>query len=130
MAALNRRQVLGLGALLCARGSTVFASVNQQPLLISAASDGDDKHWVIGLRANTAGGLDTVFKHSVPERGHHIALNAERGFYLVIARRPGTWMMLGDLATGALHTEIRVPGDRHLFGHGVFAGNDVFYTSE
>jgi hypothetical protein len=130
MTALNRRQVLGLGALLCAPMQAVFAAANRQPLLISAASDGDDKHWVIGLRANAAGGLDTAFKHQLPERAHHIALNVERGFYVVLARRPGTWMMLGDLATGALHTEIRVPADRHLFGHGVFASDDLFYTTE
>jgi uncharacterized protein len=136
MAALKRRQMLGLGALLCAPGALLadgsgsFAGSPQQPLLISAASDRDDKQWVIGLRLNAAGGLDTLFKHSVPERAHHIAINAERGFYLVLARRPGTWMMLGDLAAGVLHTEIRVPANRHLFGHGVFAGSDVFYTSE
>lgn len=130
MVALNRRQLLGLGALWWAPGHAAFAAA-QQPLLISAASDRDDKQWVVGLRANAAGGLDTVFRHPVPERAHHIAVNAERGFYLVLARRPGTWMMLGDLATGTLHSELRVPADRHLFGHGVFApDNAVFYTSE
>jgi uncharacterized protein len=131
MPALNRRQVLGLGALLLAPMQATFAAAKQPPLLISAASDGDDKHWVIGLRANAAGGLDTAFKHQLPARAHHVALNVERGFYVVVARRPGTWMMLGDLATGALHTEIHVPTDRHLFGHGVFAAtHDLFYTTE
>lgn len=130
MAALNRRQLLAFGALLCAPGAAVFAGA-RQPLLISAASDGDDKHWVIGLRANAAGGLDTVFRNQLPARAHHVAINAARGFYVVLARRPGTWMALGDLATGALHAEIQVPADRHLFGHGVFsAASDFFYTTE
>lgn len=130
MPVMNRRHVLGLGALLLAPLQVALAGAKQQPLLLSAASDGDDKHWVIGLRANAAGGLDTAFRQSLPERGHHIALNVERGFYIVLARRPGTWMLLGDLATGALHAELRVPADRHLFGHGVFAGSDLFYTTE
>lgn len=129
MRTLNRRQVLGLGAFLCAPGSAVFANA-ERPLVISGASDSDDRHWVIGLRIG-ANGVETAFKHQLPERAHHIAIDRERGLYVVVARRPGTWMMLGDLASGALHTEIRVPADRHLFGHGVFsAGHDFFYTTE
>lgn len=129
MLALNRRQVLGLGALLCAPGKAVFAD-GQEPLLISGASDGDDRHWVIGLRINDTG-IETAFKHQLPARAHHIAIDSERGIYIVVARRPGTWLMLGDLKTGALHSEIRVPADRHLFGHGVFsAEHDLFYTTE
>src|SRR5690606_18792439 len=57
--------------------------------------------------------------------------NAAHGFYLVVARRPGTWLLLGDLATGTLFAEIRVPADRHLFGHGVFtAAGERLYTTE
>src|SRR5688572_10331506 len=106
MRALNRRQVLGLGALLCAPGPAAFADATRAPLLISAASDGDEKHWVIGLRVSDTG-TETAFKHQLHERAHHIAINAERGVYIVVARRPGTWMMLGHLATGALHNELR-----------------------
>ncbi len=131
MTVFNRRQMLGLGALLYAPGHVVFAgATQQQSLLLSAASDGDDKHWVIGLRAGDTT-LDTVFKHQLPERAHHIAVNTARGFYVVLARRPGVWLMLGDLATGQLHTELRVPADRHIFGHGIFsADGNLFYTSE
>lgn len=130
MAALKRRQVLGLGALLCVPGSLTFAAT-PHPFLVSAASDGDDRHWVVGLRANGAGGLDTAFRHELPGRAHHVAFNAERGFYVVVARRPGTWLVLGDLATGALHADLRTPADRHLFGHGVFStASDLFYTAE
>ena len=61
MHALNRRQLLGLGAMVCVPGSAVFArdllqKKQQQPLLLSAASDGDDHHWVIGLRLDGTGG--------------------------------------------------------------------------
>lgn len=128
MSALNRRQVLGLGALLCAPGAVLSAA--HAPLLLSAASDGDERHWVLGLRIDGASAA-TAFQHELPARAHHIALNERRGFYVVVARRPGTWLMLGDLATGGLHSEIRVPADRHLFGHGVFsAEQDLFYTTE
>ncbi|HEY0963244.1 MAG TPA: DUF1513 domain-containing protein [Pseudomonadales bacterium] len=129
MHALNRRQMLGLGALLCAPGSSAFANA-AHPLLISGASDGDDKHWIVGLRIG-AGGIETAFKHPLPARAHHVAIDSARGLYIVVARRPGTWMMLGDLASGAPFSEIRVPDNRHLFGHGVFsAEHDRFYTTE
>lgn len=129
MLTLNRRQVLGLGTLLLAPDAELLADT-RQPLLISAASDGDDRHWVIGVRAGSTG-VETVFKHQLPARAHHIAIDCERGLYVVVARRPGTWMMLGDLASGALFSEIRVPAERHLFGHGVFsAEHDRFYTTE
>jgi len=49
----------------------------------------------------------------------------------VLARRPGVWMQLGELAGGTLQREIRVPADRHLFGHGVFSADGAqFYTTE
>lgn len=135
MHALNRRQLLGLGAMVCVPGSAVFArdllqKKQQQPLLLSAASDGDDHHWVIGLRLDGTG-ASTAFRQPIPERAHHITVNAARGFYIVVARRPGTWIMLGDLATGAMHAELRVPTDRHLFGHGVLSPDStLFYTTE
>jgi len=129
MTALNRRQVLGLGALLYAP-TAVLADGAQEPLLLSAASDGDERHWVVGLRLRDTG-AETAFKQQLPARAHHIAINAAHGFYLVVARRPGTWLLLGDLATGTLFAEIRVPADRHLFGHGVFtAAGERLYTTE
>lgn len=135
MRALNRRQLLGLGAMVCAPGSAVFArdlsdKTHPHSLLLSAASDGDDHHWVVGLRLDGSG-ASTAFRQPVPERAHHITVNAAHGFYIVVARRPGTWLMLGDLATGKLHTELRVPADRHLFGHGVLSPDSaLFYTTE
>src|SRR5688572_732241 len=129
---LNRRQVLSLGALLL--GSPAFVSAKHNPgqgsLMLSAASDADDKHWVLGFTL-TESGASEVFRSALPERAHHISVNQQFGFFVVVARRPGTWLSLGDLATGAIFHEFRVPADRHVFGHGVFAADGKrFYTTE
>ncbi len=129
---MNRRQILGIGAFLLGAPTLIVAKQHkgQAPLLISAASDADDKHWVLGFTL-TAIGVTTVFKSVLPQRAHHIAVHEQRGFFVVVARRPGTWLSLGDLETGALFREIHVPADRHLFGHGVFAADGKhFYTTE
>ena len=93
MAALNRRQVLGLGALLCAPGSAVLADA-PRPLVLSAASDADERHWIVGIRLGGTA-LETVFKHQLPERAHHIAIDSVAGIYVVVARRPGTFSISG-----------------------------------
>src|SRR5687768_10051506 len=115
---LNRRQLLGLGTLLLGAPALVTAKqgAEQSPLFLSAASDADDKHWVLGFALTTTG-VTTVFKSALPKRAHHIAVNQQRGFFVVVARRPGTWLSLGDLTTGTLFRDIHVPADRHLFGH-------------
>lgn len=128
----NRRQLLGLGALLL--GSPAFVAAKQDgtnnPLMLSAASDADDKHWVLGFELTETGATE-VFRSPVPERAHHISINQQFGFFVVVARRPGTWLSLGDLATGAIFREFRVPADRHVFGHGIFsADGNHFYTTE
>jgi hypothetical protein len=129
---LNRRHVLGLGTLLLSMPALVAAKhgAAETPLLLSAASDADDKHWVLGFTL-TETGATAVFKSALPERAHHIAVNEQRGFFVVVARRPGTWLALGDLATGEIFRELQVPADRHVFGHGVFAADSKhFYTTE
>ncbi len=129
---LNRRQLLGMGAFLL--GAPVFACAKQIsgtiPLLLSAASDADDKHWVLGFEMTEAGATN-VFKSALPGRAHHISVHEQRGLFVVVARRPGTWLALGDLATGSIFHEITVPANRHVFGHGIFAADGKnFYTTE
>jgi hypothetical protein len=60
-----------------------------------------------------------------------VAVNPVAGLFVVIARRPDTWLLLGELGSGKVLQELQVPVDRHLFGHGIFAAEgDYFYTSE
>src|SRR5690606_27654894 len=68
---------------------------------------------------------------ALPERAHHVAVHEASGLYVVLARRPGAWMAVGELSGDQPPRVIRVPADRHLFGHGVFAPDGRrFYSVE
>src|SRR5690606_11893141 len=115
---MKRGQLLGYAAMLCAvprmalaNGTTSAAS----GLFLSAATDPDEQHWVVGFSvdgpADAAGeALDDAhksaprivqrFRQRLPERAHDIAINPQRGFFVVLARRPGTWLQLGSFPDG------------------------------
>lgn len=129
----NRRQFVSFAsALLSAPLIAVGKSAGKDniPLLLSAASDADDNHWVIGFSMQEAASSE-IFKHALPARAHHIAVHEGLGIYVVIARRPGNYLWIGDLDSGKFLGQVEVPADRHLYGHGVFsAKGDSFYTTE
>jgi len=127
----NRRCLLQLGALLALPGAAqVFAGPGQSALLLSAVSDAADHHWLVGARIGGAA-AEIAFQRRLPARAHHVAVSEALGCYIVVARRPGTWLVLGDLQSGAIHAELEVPPGRHLYGHGVFSHDARhFYTTE
>jgi len=127
---LKRRQFIAFASALLARPATAISKAGAAPLLLSAASDSDDRHWVIGFR-DQDGMAQQVFKHRLPARAHHIAVHEGLGLYVVVARRPDRYLWVGDLHSGDHLAEIHVPNDRHLYGHGVFsADGSTFYTTE
>ena len=132
MAAISRRNLLGLSAL--AMASTAVRAFDGQgadpPVYISAASDSNDQHWVHGFTHDTHC-VVPLFKVALPARGHHVAIHPAGGFFVAVARRPGTWLVLADARTGEQLQTITLPVDRHLFGHGVFtADGQQFITTE
>lgn len=127
---LKRRQFFVLAGGLLAAPAFAVSSAGRQPLFLSAASDSDDNHWVVGFE-QTGNAVSQVFRHALPARAHHIAVHDGLGIYVVLARRPGRYLWVGDLATGARLAEITVPHERHLYGHGVFSvDGSRFYTTE
>lgn len=127
---INRREFTILAATLLGASPVAFGGTDAGPLFLSAATDSDDNHWVLGFRANELAG-EPVFKHALPARAHHIAAHAGLGIYVVVARRPGTWLWIGDLASGDPLGTVEVPDNRHLYGHGIFsAAGERFYTTE
>lgn len=128
----SRRELLG-AALALAAGPAFggsFKSSRSAGLFLSAASTKDDTHWVKGLRWQ-GDALVQEFALPLPERGHHVEVHPDGRHFVMVARRPGTWLVLGDAEKGELLEVLRVPEDRHLFGHGVFtADGRHFYTTE
>jgi hypothetical protein len=131
MSALTRRTLLQLGALLALPGAVrAYAGSAKGALLLSAVSDSTDHHWLVAAQVD-GDAAAIAFRQPLPARAHHIAVNETLGCYVAVARRPGTWLVLGDLHSGAIHAEVHVPAGRHLYGHGVFSRDaQYFYTTE
>lgn len=126
----TRRHLLELAAVLALPAPAVAAAQDAAPLLLSAVSDPEDRHWLVGARVSgeTA---QLAWQIPLPARGHHVAVAQQHGCYVAVARRPGTWLVLGDLATGTVLAQLQVPQGRHLYGHGVFSADGRhFYTTE
>jgi uncharacterized protein len=121
-----------LSGLLLSAGTRVQAttSAGTSQRYWSAASNREDQHFLVGFEQQGSSFI-AFAKHALPERGHHVAVNSARGFLVSIARRPGTTLVMVDLASGELISQLTVPADRHLYGHGVFSADGAyFYTTE
>lgn len=127
---IDRRQLLALGSLLIVKPSLAINVSGSRPLFLSAATDPQNRHWLKGFQL-VDGAVTVVFDQQLPGRAHQIAVHQGTGLFAVIARRPGTYILFGDLNTGEILQEITVPPGRHLFGHGVFSEDGkLFYTAE
>ncbi|MCB1736995.1 MAG: DUF1513 domain-containing protein [Gammaproteobacteria bacterium] len=106
---------LGLGLSLSGR---LIASPHSK-LLLSAASDTNGAHFVLGMDAD--GHLH--FQTRLPGRAHAIAIHPNGHQILAIARRPGRFIAVIDLIDGNLAQRISSPPDRHFYGHAVFSAD-------
>lgn len=130
---LGRRHfslLLGSALLINPVAAKVSQSTKGLPLFLSAASDTKDQHWVAGFSLENAS-ANIKFKQALPGRAHQIVINEALGLFVVVARRPGKFLFVGDLLSGEILKKLEVPEDRHLLGHGVFSGDGFnFYTLE
>lgn len=59
------------------------------------------------------------FRTLLPGRGHETVLIPHSKSVLVLARRPGTYAVRIDLASGAIMEQVQAAEGRHFYGHGV-----------
>lgn len=73
---------------------------------------------------------DLVFRHALPGRGHGVTLHPSRPEAVIIARRPGAFMLAVDLSTGAIIKTVASAPGRHFYGHAAFSadGATLFAT--
>src|SRR5690606_17456088 len=98
---VSRRQLLGLALSLAAKPVLARAPSmgSSTGLFLSAASTRDDTHWVKGIRWQDEA-LIEEFALPLPERGHHVEIHPEGRYFVMVARRPGTWLVIGDAERG------------------------------
>ncbi|SEO15280.1 hypothetical protein SAMN04490248_10233 [Salinihabitans flavidus] len=86
------------------------------PAFLAAAREPDGTYALFGLDRTGA----DVLRIPLPDRGHAAAAHPRMPEAVAIARRPGTFAMVIDCATGRLLHRLNAPAGRHLYGHGAF----------
>lgn len=123
---LNRRRFLLSAATAPALSPSLAWSDAGAPRLIAAGRDARG-YRLIGLRPNNT----LAFDIPLPERGHAAATHPSRPEAIAFARRPGTFALVIDCASGVLHTRLDAPEGRHFYGHGTFSADGaLLYTTE
>ncbi|HHC29421.1 MAG TPA: DUF1513 domain-containing protein [Rhodobacterales bacterium] len=87
------------------------------PAYIAAAKTPEGEYVLAGL--DLAGG--ETFRLPLPARGHAGAAHPTRAEAVAFARRPGTFALVIDVATGTTITELTAPPGHQFNGHGFYA---------
>ncbi len=121
----RRRFLAGLAATSIApvRG---WAAVGA-PAFLAAGLFPDGSFRLAGL--DEAG--EILFALPLPARGHAAAAHPFKAQAVAFARRPGTFALVIDCATGSELARLRAPEGRHFYGHGTFSADGArFFATE
>jgi len=123
---MNRRTVLALlgGAGLALAGGPARAS--RPACYLSARVDQAGKPHATGFDLKGT----VLFDIAMSARGHGGALNAGRNEVVLMARRPGTFAVVIDVASGAVAARFEAPENNWFNGHAVCADNGLLYATE
>ncbi|WP_282026212.1 DUF1513 domain-containing protein [Limimaricola cinnabarinus] len=97
------------------------------PAYLAAARAPDGSFALFGLSAEG----QAVFRAPLPGRGHAAAAHPVAPEAVAFARRPGTFALVIDCASGRVLHRLQSPEGRHFYGHGAFLeGGEVLCTTE
>lgn len=126
-ARLTRRTAIGLLAGLGLSATRLSAQEDSEPVFLSGfrAPDGQ-----FGLATLNAEGR-ILARWRLPDRGHGVVARPGSSEAVMVARRPGRFALVFDLAKRTQQAMIQAQHDRHFFGHGVFSKDGrLFYATE
>lgn len=96
-------------------------------LLVSTARLPDRRFGLVAIEPDGA----LRFATPLPDRGHEPVVALRRREVVVMARRPGRFLAVVDVADGAMRRLLSAPDGRHFYGHAVFGpGERLLYTTE
>ncbi len=123
---MQRRRFLG--ALLASGAIPTLSWADAgNPAYLAAAREADGGYALFGLAID---GRD-VFRLSLPDRGHAAIAHPEAPEAVAFARRPGTFAIVINCATGQEVRRLQAPPGRHFYGHGAFVQNgEILVTTE
>lgn len=104
-----------------------MAGEQEEPVFLSGFQTSDGQFGVAAF--DTDGKI--LARWRLPDRGHGAVLRPGSSEAVMIARRPGRFALILDMANGARTAMIHAPDDRHYFGHGVFSSDGrLLYATE
>ena len=97
------------------------------PAFLSAGMKREGAYVLCGLSDRG----QVTFKLPLPDRGHAAAAHPTLAEAVAFARRPGTFAIVIDCATGREKARLHAPAGRHFYGHGAYsADGDLLFTTE
>lgn len=123
MPKLTRRHFIATSAALAA--APAWAATRAR--LVTGAMDRANQTFLAGL--TEAGTL--AFLVPTPGRAHAAAAHPHRAEAVMIARRPGLFALVVDVAQGTVTQRLDAPEGRHFYGHGAYtADGTLLLTTE
>ncbi|SFJ04866.1 DUF1513 domain-containing protein [Celeribacter neptunius] len=97
------------------------------PAYLGAARDASGDYALYGLDAEA----QILFRAPLPGRGHAAAAHPAKPEAVAFARRPGTFAVVVNCATGRITHRLAAPEGRHFMGHGLFVEDgEILLTPE
>ncbi|MCC0078497.1 MAG: DUF1513 domain-containing protein [Rhodobacter sp.] len=123
---MTQRRTFLAGLLASALPAPSWADVGA-PRWLACARDRDGAFALYGIAAD---GADT-FRLPLPARGHAGAAHPHRAEAVIFARRPGSYALVLDCASGAALRQLSPPDGMQFNGHGAFTEDGrTLYTVE
>lgn len=125
----RRRFLAGAGATFVAGlAPRSAASLDRADALFGASCRRPDGSYGCAIFSDRGEIVSTV---TLPERGHDIAFDRISGRAVVFARRPRTFAVVFDPASGRMLQTLTSAEGRHFFGHGFFSPDGaLLYATE
>lgn len=124
---IDRRSFLAAAAAFSLMGRGAAASTAPEQVWL-AANVAPGRQYALG--AFDAQGAK-VFELDLPGRGHGIAVSPDRRTVVAVARRPGTFAAVVDVARAEATHWLETPEGRHFHGHGLYSADGrLLFTSE
>jgi hypothetical protein len=118
--------MLGAGSV-AALGKSWSAKVADRPRWLSPYRDDEGRYGLAALDGNGR----ILSRNPLPDRAHGVVIAPDRHRAIVVARRPGAFAAVIDLATGRVRDVLSATPGRHFYGHGVFSRNgELLFTTE
>ena len=109
---ISRRTAIASGLAISISGPARASDVRA----LTCCADAAGRFFAVGLGSRG----QISWKVPLPGRGHGIALEPGQSHAAVFARRPGAFITIVDSKSGQIDRTIKLPANRHTFGHGVF----------